>query len=364
MKRVIISGGGTGGHIFPALSIAGEIQRRYPECEILFVGAEGRMEAERVPAAGYPIRLLPVQGLQRGGGVLSKIRTLRHLLRSVEIARDYLADFRPEVVVGVGGYASAPTLIAASRSGIPILVQEQNSYAGKTNRLVGRRAATVCVAYPDMERYFKKAKKIVLTGNPVRAALTTTVRHDLDAYTALGLDPDKKTILILGGSLGARSINESVIHGLNQLAEDTGVQIIWQCGKAYYEEARQISLPDNIRLYDFVSRMDLAYSTADLVVSRAGAGSISELTLLGMPTILVPSPNVAEDHQTKNAQALASRGAALIIKDSDAREQLIPTALALVRDDERLTVMAQKAHEMALPDSAARIVDELELLVP
>lgn len=363
MKRVIISGGGTGGHIFPALSIAGEIQRRYPECDLLFVGAEGRMEAERIPTAGYPIRLLPVQGLERGGGLFSKIRTMKHLLRSIEIARSYLADFRPEVVVGVGGYASAPTLLAASKSGIPILVQEQNSYAGKTNRLVGRRAETVCVAYPNMERYFPKAKKIVLTGNPVRAALTEVTKHDPEAYSKLGLDPTKKTLLVLGGSLGARSINDSVIHSLTRLAEEKEVQVLWQCGKGYYDEAKQLSLPANVHLRDFVSRMDLAYATADLVVSRAGAGSISELTLLGMPTILVPSPNVAEDHQTKNAQALASKEAAVLIKDSDSVERLIGTALELIHNDSQLSTMSQNALAMALPNAAEHIVDELELLL-
>ncbi len=363
MKRVIISGGGTGGHIFPALSIAGEIQRRYPECDLLFVGAEGRMEAERIPAAGYSIRLLPVQGLERGGGLFSKIRTMKHLLRSIEIARSYLADFHPEVVVGVGGYASAPTLLAASKSGIPILVQEQNSYAGKTNRLVGRRAETVCVAYPNMERYFPKAKKIVLTGNPVRAALTEVPKHDPEAYSELGLDPTKKTLLVLGGSLGARSINDSVIHSLPRLAEEKEVQVLWQCGKGYYDEAKQLSLPANVHLRDFVSRMDLAYATADLVVSRAGAGSISELTLLGMPTILVPSPNVAEDHQTKNAQALASKEAAVLIKDSDSVEQLIGTALELIHNDSELATMSQNALTMALPNAAEHIVDELELLL-
>lgn len=363
MKRVIISGGGTGGHIFPALSIAGEIQRRYPGCDLLFVGAEGRMEAERIPAAGYPIRLLPVQGLERGGGLFSKIRTMKHLLRSIEIARSYLADFRPEVVVGVGGYASAPTLLAASKSGIPIIVQEQNSYAGKTNRLVGRRAETVCVAYPNMERYFPKAKKIVLTGNPVRAALTEVPKHDPEAYSELGLDPTKKTLLVLGGSLGARSINDSVIHSLPRLAEEKEAQVLWQCGKGYYDEAKQLSLPANVHLRDFVSRMDLAYATADLVVSRAGAGSISELTLLGMPTILVPSPNVAEDHQTKNAQALASKKAAVLIKDSDSVEQLIGTALELIHNDSELATMSQNALAMALPNAAEHIVDELELLL-
>lgn len=364
MKRVIISGGGTGGHIFPALSIAQEIQRRYPECDILFVGAEGRMEAERIPAAGYPIRLLPVQGLKRGGGLFSKIRTLRHLLKSIEIARGYLVEFRPQVVVGVGGYASAPTLLAASRSGIPILVQEQNSYAGKTNRLVGRRADTVCVAYRGMERFFQKAKKLVLTGNPVRAALTEATRHDPEAYQALGLDPSKKTLLILGGSLGARSINESVTQGLPLLAQEPDVQVLWQCGKGYYDNAKKIDLPDHVHLRDFIQRMDQAYAVADLVVSRAGAGSISELTLLGLPTILVPSPNVAEDHQTKNAQALEVNHATRLIRDGEAVDRLIPTALSLIQDDAELTAMGHHALGMALPNAAQLIVNELELLVP
>ena len=366
MKKIIISGGGTGGHIFPALSIAGEIKRRYPDCEILFVGAEGRMEAERVPEAGYPIKLLPVQGLERGGGLLSKWRTMRQLLKSISAAQEFIRDFKPEAAVGVGGYASAPTLLAASKSGIPTLIQEQNSFAGKTNKLVGRHADTVCVAYNGMQRFFPSAGKIVLTGNPTRTELRDLTRKMPEAYDAFGLDAGKKTLLVLGGSLGAGSINLAVAGFVEKLGREEEIQVIWQCGKGHHEEVTKTvdtALPDNVRLVPFISRMDYAYSIADLVVSRAGAGSISELTNLGLPMILVPSPNVAEDHQTKNARALESEGAAAMIQDSDAVRDLIPTALKLIKDTDWLQKTAEAARRMALPKAAEMIVDELELLV-
>ena len=366
MKKIIISGGGTGGHIFPALSIAGEIKRRYPECEILFVGAEGRMEAEKVPEAGYPIKLLPVRGLERGGGLLSKFRTLSQLLKSINIARGYIRDFKPDAAVGVGGYASAPTLIAASKSGIPTLVQEQNSYAGKTNKLVGRHADTVCVAYPGMERFFPNTKKIVLTGNPTRKELNGLERKLPEAYAFFDLDPAKKTLLVLGGSLGAGSINLALAGFMAKLGREEGFQVIWQCGKAHYEEMKERvreTIPENVRLVPFIARMDYAYSIADLVVSRAGAGSISELTNLGLPMVLVPSPNVAEDHQTKNAEALVRVNAAIMVRDLEAVADLIPTALETLYDDEKLRSMAEASLKAALPKAAEMIVDELELLI-
>lgn len=366
MKRIIISGGGTGGHIFPALSIAGEIRRRYPDCDILFVGAEGRMEAERIPEAGYPIRLLPVEALKRGGGILSKLRTLSHLIKSINIAREYIDEYKPEAVIGVGGYASAPTLIAANKSGIPTLVQEQNSYAGKTNKLVGRHADTICVAYPGMERFFPKTTKIVLTGNPTRRELRDLDRKSSIAYEYFDLDPTRRTLLVLGGSLGAGTINLAVLGFLSELARRDDLQVLWQCGKYYYEEMKERSketLSMSVKLLPFISRMDYAYSIADLVVSRAGAGSISELTNLGMPMILVPSPNVAEDHQTKNALALADEKAALMVRDIDAVGELIPLALRTISDDAMLEDLARKSKKMALPRAAEMIVDEIELLI-
>lgn len=367
LRRIVISGGGTGGHIFPALSIAQEISRRYPECEILFFGAEGRMEAERIPAAGYPIKLLPVQGLPRSRNPFAKVKSLLNLIKSVNIAQDYLHDFKPQVAIGVGGYASAPTLLAANRMGISTLVQEQNSYAGVTNKLVGRRAEVICVAYKNMERFFPRAPKVLLTGNPIRAGLASTPRHAAEAYDFFGLNPHKQTLLILGGSLGARTINESVARELDYISAHPDMQVIWQCGKAYLTEAETLlrgfgrPIP-NLVLTDFVSRMDYAYSIADLVISRAGAGSISEFTLLGLPVILVPSPNVAEDHQTKNAQALVDDDAALMIRDADAREQLMTTAFGLLQETERLSLLGANALKLARPRATADIVDEIEIL--
>lgn len=368
LRRIVISGGGTGGHIFPALSIAQEISRRYPECEILFVGAEGRMEAERIPQAGYPIKLLPVQGLPRGRNPFAKIKSVIQLLKSVNIVRGYLADFKPQAAIGVGGYASAPTLLAASRMDIPTLVQEQNSYAGVTNKLVGKRAKVVCVAYKNMERFFPKAPKVILTGNPIRSNLSETPRHSHKAYDFFRLNPQNPTLLILGGSLGARTINESVVQELDYISAHPDLQVIWQCGKGYLKEAEQKlqdygrSIP-NLILTDFISRMDYAYSVADLIISRAGAGSISEFTLLGLPVILVPSPNVAEDHQTKNAQALVDDDAAIMVRDADARETLMHTAFELIEDTNRLATLGENALKLARPRATADIVDEIERII-
>lgn len=368
LKQVIISGGGTGGHIFPALSIANEIQRRYPNCRILFVGAHGRMEAERVPEAGYEIMLLPVEGLSRGKNPFRHIRTLWKLLKSTRQVRKQLKVMKPQIAIGVGGYASAPTLIEAAKQGIPTLVQEQNSYAGKTNKLVGKRAEAICVAYKGMERFFPN-KKILLTGNPVRNGLLDTPKKLPLAYEYFGFDPNKRTLLIIGGSLGAKTINSSVINALSEIASmEREVQMIWQCGKFYIDEAQRILSQKgldgrNILLTDFISHMEYAYSIADLVISRAGASSISELCLLGMPSILVPSPNVAEDHQTRNAEALVQENAAIMVADKDAEKLLMEKALELITDKAALNDLSENVLKLALPDSAKKIVDEVERII-
>ncbi len=363
MERVLISGGGTGGHIFPAVSIANEIKARFPHVEILFVGAESRMEMERVPAAGYKIIGLPVYGFDRRN-LLRNFKVLWNLIRSVVKARRIVKDFRPDIAVGVGGYASGPTLFVASRMGVPTLLQEQNGYAGVTNKMLAARADAICVAYEGMERFFP-ADKIVLTGNPVRQNLINDELTREEAVEFFGLDATKKTILVVGGSLGARTINQSIAGALDEL-RNSDVQLLWQTGKAYDEEAQSLlrnNPCENVKQMAFISRMDMAYRAADLVVSRAGASSISELCLLGKPVILVPSPNVAEDHQTKNAQALSSRGAAMLIKDVEACDKLIPEALRLVEDESRLASMTQAITDMALPQSATRIVDIIYQIV-
>ncbi len=359
--RFLISGGGTGGHIFPAVSIANALREMHPDCEILFVGALGRMEMERVPAAGYEIVGLPVQGFDRKN-LLRNIPILWNLLKSMRKVRSIIKSFRPDVAIGVGGYASGAAMKVAARMGIPVLLQEQNGFAGVTNKLLKNDAAKICVAYEGMERFFP-AEKIILTGNPVRQNLTQGSREE--AYTHFSLSPEKKTLLIIGGSLGARTINNSVKKHLQILAE-SDVQVIWQTGKFYIEdckkEAEKIANP-NLIITDFVSRMDLAYAVADLVISRAGASSISELCLLGKPSVLVPSPNVAEDHQTHNAMALVRKNAAVLVKDADAENDLIATALALLSDAEKLEELSANVQTLAERDSARRIADEVMKLV-
>ncbi len=358
-KRFIISGGGTGGHIFPAISIANALKERFPQAEILFVGALGRMEMERVPAAGYKIKGLPVSGFDRKN-MFRNIGVLWNLLRSLLLARRIIREFCPDVAIGVGGYASAPVLHAASAYGVPTIIQEQNSYAGVTNKLLARKAARICVAYNGMEKFFPAAK-IVKTGNPVRQDL---LRADISKEKALaffGFQPGRKTLLVLGGSLGARTINRSLIVQLNTLAI-SGMQVIWQTGKFYIEDARKALVPfSNTPMFvtDFLSRMDYAYAAADLVISRAGAASISELCLLGKPVVLVPSPNVAEDHQTRNAMALVEHDAAVIISDADAIQKLIPTALKLMMNTDKLNELSKNIRILAEPNSAGRIVDEI-----
>ena len=361
--KFIISGGGTGGHIFPAISIANALKKRLPDAEILFVGAIGRMEMERVPAAGYLIEGLPVSGLDRKN-MFSNIKVVLNLVRSLVLARRIIRNFKPEVAIGVGGYASAPTLRAASGCGVPTLIQEQNSYAGVTNKLLAKKAAKICVAYEGMEKFFPK-DKIILTGNPVRQDLFSIAPKTAEAYGFFGFDPAKKTILVVGGSLGARTINQSIIAKLEQLSK-ADVQVIWQTGKFYFDAARKAAEPfasPRLLVTDFVSRMDLAYSIADLVVSRAGASSISELCLLAKPAVLVPSPNVAEDHQTQNALALVRKNAAVMIKDVDSVEQLVDKALELINDADALNELSNNILKMAEKDSADRIAEEVIKLI-
>lgn len=358
--RIIISGGGTGGHIFPAVSIANAIKELQPETEILFVGAEGRMEMHRVPAAGYPIKGLPVAGFDRKN-LLKNIPVLIKLFKSQHLARKIVKEFRPHAAVGVGGYASGPTLKVAGGMGIPTLLQEQNSYAGVTNKLLAKQAKRICVAYEGMERFFDK-DKIILTGNPVRQGLLNhSIQHE-EAIKTFGLDPNKKTVLILGGSLGARTINQCMMANLEQI-KSSGIQFIWQTGKIYIEEARKVvaqagELP-MLHVTDFISDMATAYSAADLVISRAGAGSISEFCLLQKPVILVPSPNVAEDHQTKNALALVNKNAALYVKDADAKDQLLDKAIEAVNQPELLKNLSKNIAELAFTDSANVIAKEV-----
>lgn len=357
--RYLISGGGTGGHIFPAISIANAIKARDKEAEILFVGAIGRMEMERVPQAGYPIEGLPVRGFDRKN-LLKNISVLLDLWKSIKKAKKIIRDFKPDIAIGVGGYASAPTLKAASKFGVPTLLQEQNSYAGVTNKMLASKASKICVAYEGMEKFFP-AEKIIMTGNPVRQDLLSIPPKEEEAYQFFGLNPKKKTLLIVGGSLGARTINQSVTAGLEAVAE-SDIQVIWQTGKFYIEKARKDAekhISSTFIVTDFVARMDYAYSIADLVISRAGASSISELCLLKKPAILVPSPNVAEDHQTKNAMALVKKNAAIMVQDREAVEKLIPAALELVQNDKLLDDLSENITALAQKDSADRIADEV-----
>lgn len=362
--RIIVSGGGTGGHIFPAVSIANAIKALHPEAKILFVGAEDRMEMQRVPDAGYEIVGLPVAGFNRQH-LLKNFSVILKLLKSRRKARRILKQFKPQVAVGVGGYASGPTLNMAGKLGIPTLIQEQNSYAGVTNKLLAKKASKICVAYDGMERFFP-ADKIIMTGNPVRQDLLKPVPHDA-AVSSFHLDPSKKVVLILGGSLGARTINNTLIAGLSLLKENPDIQFIWQTGKIYIEQVKAAvdafgELP-NLYVNDFIKDMGTAYAAADLVISRAGAGSISEFCLLGKAVILVPSPNVAEDHQTKNALALVNKEAALYVKDVEAVEKLLPTTLNVVRDDEQLKKLRTNILKLALPDAAEKIAREVLKLI-
>ncbi|MBP3420262.1 MAG: undecaprenyldiphospho-muramoylpentapeptide beta-N-acetylglucosaminyltransferase [Marinifilaceae bacterium] len=351
-KRVIVCGGGTGGHIFPALSIANALKRKEKDIEILYVGALGRMEMEKVPEAGYRIIGLPVMGLRRKL-TLENIKVLFNLLKSLRMARKIIKEFKPDVVVGVGGYASGPVGKMATKMGIPLLLQEQNSYAGVTNKLLGKRASKICVAYEGMERFFP-AERIIMTGNPVRKDLLDALSKRDEAIAFYELDNSKKTILVTGGSLGAGTVNEAIKSGLKQIAEWNDVQLLWQCGGSYYEALkREIgdALPGNVKLMPFLKRMDYAYSAADLVVARAGASTISELSLLGKAAVLVPSPNVAEDHQTKNAMALVNKGAALMVKDFMAHETLCKVMGETLENEKLLLSLRCEIEKMAFKNS-------------
>lgn len=359
--RVIISGGGTGGHIFPAVSIANEIRAKRPDAQILFVGAEGRMEMQRVPAAGYPIKGLPIAGFNRKNP-LKNIPVLFKIMKSRALARQIIRDFKPQVAVGVGGYASGPTLNVAGSMGIPTLLQEQNSYAGVTNKLLAKKARKICVAYDGMERFFP-ADKILLTGNPVRQNLLDRTLSKEEAVRTMNLIPGKQTILIVGGSLGARTLNDCVLGNLPLIKQQKKVQFIWQTGKYYsaqiQDELSRRGCPANLVATDFIGDMKIAYAAADLVISRAGAGSISEFCLLGKPVILVPSPNVAEDHQTKNALALVQKEAALYVTDGEARRTLLPLAINTVGDHEKLESLGRHILTLARPNAASDIADEV-----
>lgn len=358
-KRVIISGGGTGGHIFPAISIANALRRIDPEIDILFVGAEGRMEMEKIPAAGYRIIGLPVAGIHRSL-TLKNITVILKLFRSLGMAKKVLREFEPDVVVGVGGYASGPVLRQAGKMGIPTLIQEQNSYAGVTNKLLAKKSSAICVAYDGMDKYFP-AEKIIKTGNPVRQNFDDLKKLETEALSFFNLKKGFPVILVLGGSLGAGSINKSLSDNINML-RDPDCQWLWQTGKHYYENVKalvSLSFSENISVHGFINRMDYAYAAADIIVSRAGAGTISELCLVGKPVILVPSPNVAEDHQTKNAKALSEKEAAVLITDDQAIKALVNETIKLVSDKTRRVVLSENILKMAYRDADIRIAEEV-----
>jgi UDP-N-acetylglucosamine--N-acetylmuramyl-(pentapeptide) pyrophosphoryl-undecaprenol N-acetylglucosamine transferase len=355
--KIMITGGGTGGHVFPAIAIADAIMRMRPEAEILFVGANGRMEMERVPKAGYRIEGLNVAGFQRSLS-LKNLAFPFKLLSSLRKARRIVADFQPRVVIGTGGYASGPVMRAAQRAGIPTLIQEQNSYAGVTNKILGKKANSVCVAYDHMEQFFDK-NKILFTGNPVRADILNLEGKRAEAMAYYGLSSDRKTIVVIGGSLGAKTLNEAMATGTALLANEP-VNVVWQCGKYYemvYQDCETAKLP-NVHMRAFIDRMDLLYAAADVIVSRAGALSISELCLIGKPAVLVPSPNVAEDHQTKNALALVEKGAARLVRDSEAVEKMLPEALMILGNDALAFGLGESIRPLGRPNAADMIARE------
>ena len=369
--RAIISGGGTGGHIFPALSIADKLTELNPQTEILFVGADGRMEMEKVPAAGYEIKGLPIAGLQRKL-TLSNLALPFKVLKSVSMAKKLIREFKPDIAIGVGGYASAPLLWAAGRLGIPTLIQEQNGYAGLTNKILGKKAKSICVAYEGMERFFP-ADRIVMSGNPIRKEIIpATEQMKAEAMEFYGLNPAKKHIFIVGGSLGSGTLNNAMKKWISDgCPGGEGMEVIWQCGKyykasidAFMEEAKEAGKPvEGIRHSDFIKRMDLAYAAADIVISRSGASSVSELCAAHKAVIFVPSPNVAEDHQTHNAMALVKKDAAIMVKDADAQENLMKTACALIENPERIALMEKNIAALALRDAAMTIADEVYRIV-
>lgn len=363
--RVIISGGGTGGHIFPAIAIADALRARYADTEILFVGAIGRMEMEKVPAAGYAIKGLEIQGIDRHS-LLKNLSLPWKLIKSIRVARGIIRDFQPDVAVGVGGYASGPLLFAASGMKVPIVLQEQNSYAGITNKQLAKRASLICVAYEGMERFFP-AQKLLLTGNPIRHEVVQIEGKYEEALDAFQLSSRRKTVLITGGSLGARTLNQCMLAGIEQLVQ-SDIQVIWQCGSYYYDTLMQElegKYGAHLRLYPFLHRMDLAYAAADLIISRAGAGTISELCAVGKPAILVPSPNVAEDHQTKNAEALVQKQAALLVPDAEASVQLLPNILKVLQESEayahlgtNIRALAKKSADQTIADAIIALIEK------
>lgn len=366
--KAIVSGGGSGGHIFPAVAIANAIKKRWPDADILFVGAEGRMEMEKVPAAGYEIKGLPIAGLQRKLTPTNIVKNLQlpfKMLKSRRMVKSILKDFSPDIVVGVGGFASEPTLKAAASMGYPTLLQEQNSYAGLTNKMLARDARTICVAYDGMERFFPK-EKIVFTGNPVRADIEQMNVSREEGLEHFGLKGDHKVVLSVGGSLGARSINQMIMSHLHFFRENE-IQLVWQTGRWMYEEAKraveQAGVGEWVKVHQFIARMDMAYTAADIVISRAGAIAISELCLVGKPVVLIPSPNVAEDHQTKNALALVDRGAAVMVRDADCDNQTLPILKELLSSPERQAKMCEAIKKMAVRGAADKIVDQIAKIV-
>lgn len=362
-NKIIISGGGTGGHIYPAISIANALKKKIPDIDILFVGALGNMEMQKIPASGYTIVGLPIKGFKRKGP-LKNISVIIKLIYSLIKAKQIINSFKPDAVIGVGGYASGPVLKIATQKKIPTLIQEQNSYAGITNRILAKKVNKICVAYDQMSKYFPSGK-IILTGNPVRMELENSSIKRHDAISFFELDQNRKTLLILGGSLGARTINQCVLDNLGMLTGED-IQVIWQTGSRYFEDIK-LQMTGNalnhVKVTDFISRMDLAYAASDLVITRSGAGTISELCLVAKPSILVPSPNVAEDHQTKNAEALMIRNAAIVVKDMDAGKLLIPTAMTLIRNEVDLHDLSENISKLAQRDAANRIADEVLSLI-
>ncbi len=364
MYKIIISGGGTGGHLFPAISIANEIKSRYPDTEILFVGANGRLEMTKVPLAGYKIEGLPVSGFIRSLS-FKNIKVIIGLIKSLYLSRKIIKNFKPDLAIGVGGYASGPLLYMAAQNKVPTIIQEQNSYAGITNKILARKAKKICVAYPKMERFFD-AEKIVLTGNPIRKNLINLADKKDEAIAHFGLDKDKKTILIVGGSGGARAINEAVIKNFDAIQKHQNINIILQTGKYYFPKVKQeLSGKENrnIKILDFIDRMDLAYSAADIIVSRSGAGTISELSLIGKAVILVPSPNVAEDHQTKNAKALVEQEAAIMISDKECADKLLVQINELINNPQKQTQLGEAIKKTAKPNAAKDIVEQIMTLL-
>lgn len=364
INKVIISGGGTGGHIFPAIAIADTIKKKYPAAEILFVGAEGKMEMEKVPKAGYEIVGLPIRGIQRKL-TLKNFAVPFQLISSLWKAKKLVKKMKPDIAIGVGGYASAATLRVASKQKVPTLIQEQNSYPGITNKWLAKRANTICVAYDNLERFFPK-EKIVKTGNPIRNAMVEIEGKKQEACQHFGIDPNKKTVLVIGGSLGARTLNVSLKNELQKLL-DQDIQVVWQCGKFYFESLKKelgdaLSL-ELVYMSDFIFKMDLAYAAADVIISRAGAISVSELCLVGKPVILVPSPNVSEDHQTKNAMALVTENAAILVKDEDAIEQLVDQTISLMGDNDKKKTLSNNITKLGISDAAERILKEIEKLI-